>query len=137
MYINTFVKHATLQKSLTIVGSFLFFRAVSSFTQPPSFLHSSSGRSTTGRARQVWSQQDVKLNMIGDFMSGITGQAPRQLDVPFEALLSGTNIDPSRDNVKLQCVYKGSRDGWTALDFHSNCDGRGELSLETYSYTRF
>ena len=23
---------------------------------------------------------------------------------------------------KLQCVYKASRDGWSATDFHSKCD---------------
>ena len=61
--------------------------------------------------------------MVGDFISGITGQAPKSLDVPLEEILSGTSIDPSR--VDLKCVYKASRDGWSAIDFHTNCDGRG------------
>lgn len=63
--------------------------------------------------------------MVGDFISGITGQAPKSLDVPLEGILSGTSIDPLRENVDLQCVYKASRDGWSAIDFHTNCDGRG------------
>lgn len=65
------------------------------------------------------------LQMVGDFFSGLTGQPPKSLNVPLETILSGTNIDPSRDNVDLQCVYKASRDGWSAIDFHNNCDGRG------------
>lgn len=68
---------------------------------------------------------DSKIYMVGDFFSGITGQAPKSLDVPFDDLLSGTNIDPEKDNVDLQCVYKASRDGWSAIDFHESCDGRG------------
>jgi hypothetical protein len=70
---------------------------------------------------------DSKIYMVGDFFSGITGQAPKSLDVPFDDLLSGTNIDPEKDNVDLQCVYKASRDGWSAIDFHESCDGRGML----------
>lgn len=67
----------------------------------------------------------TKLQMVGDFFSGITGQAPKSLDVSFDELLSGTNIDPARDNVDLTCVYKASRDGWSAIDFHNCCDDRG------------
>ena len=67
----------------------------------------------------------TKLQMVGDFFSGITGQAPKSLDVSFDELLSGTNIDPARDNVDLTCVYKASRDGWSAIDFHNCSDDRG------------
>jgi len=67
----------------------------------------------------------TQLQMVGDFFSGITGQAPKSLNVPFDILLSGTNIDPQNTNVDLDCVYKASRDGWSAIDFHTCCDGRG------------
>lgn len=67
--------------------------------------------------------------MINDFFSGITGQAPKSSLVNesvLETILNGTNIDPiGRNNVDLECVYKASRDGWSAIDFHNNCDGRG------------
>jgi hypothetical protein len=69
--------------------------------------------------------QKSSLPMVGDFFSGLTGQPPKSLNVPLDSILTGTNIDPSRDNVDLQCVYKASRDGWSAIDFHNNCDGRG------------
>ena len=62
--------------------------------------------------------------MVGDFFSGITGQAPASLDPPL-SLLENTNIDPSRPNVDLKCVYKASKDGFSAVDFHEKCDGRG------------
>ena len=61
---------------------------------------------------------------IGDMFAGITGSAPAKLDPPID-LLSGTTIDPSLSNVDLQCVYKGSKDGWSAVNFHNCVDGRG------------
>ena len=82
---------------------------------------------STSTSTSTSTNKSSKLNMVGDFFSGITGQAPKSLDVPFERILSGTNIDPNSSNidVDLQCVYKASKDGWSAIDFHSNCDGRG------------
>eukprot|EP00980_Cylindrotheca_fusiformis_P024246 scaffold11680_cov142-Cylindrotheca_fusiformis.AAC.4 len=65
-----------------------------------------------------------ELQMIGNFLSGMTGQSPSSLDPPLH-ILENSNIDPNKQNVDLQCVYKASRDGWSALDFHNACDGRG------------
>mmetsp|Transcript_17973 Transcript_17973/g.20780 ORF Transcript_17973/g.20780 Transcript_17973/m.20780 type:complete len:120 (+) Transcript_17973:105-464(+) len=62
----------------------------------------------------------------GDFFSAILGQAPKIINVPVVEILQGTNIDPEKSNVDLQCVYKASKDGWSAIDFHNCCDGRGE-----------
>mmetsp|Transcript_24610 Transcript_24610/g.28161 ORF Transcript_24610/g.28161 Transcript_24610/m.28161 type:complete len:266 (-) Transcript_24610:199-996(-) len=61
----------------------------------------------------------------GDFFSAILGQAPKIINVPVVEILQGTNIDPEKSNVDLQCVYKASKDGWSAIDFHNCCDGRG------------
>jgi hypothetical protein len=69
-------------------------------------------------------QQHRELQMIGNFLSGVTGQAPSSLNPPLN-VLDNTNIDPNKPNVDLKCVYKASRDGWSALDFHNACDGRG------------
>jgi len=66
----------------------------------------------------------VRSFAFGDVFSGITGQAPESLAFP-SSTLDGTNIDPSKGNVDLQCVYKASRDGWSAIDFHENVDSRG------------
>ena len=108
--------------------------------------------------------------LVGDFFSGMTGQAPITLleSAPLEELLRGTNLDFNSERVDLQCVYKASRygydtcyetsrvclclvfvssvmclscvltqpvyielllyknrDGWSAVDFHNCCDGRG------------
>ncbi|CAJ1940396.1 unnamed protein product [Cylindrotheca closterium] len=62
--------------------------------------------------------------MIGNFFSGVTGQAPSSLNPPMN-ILENTNIDPQKSSVDLRCIYKASRDGWSALDFHNTCDGRG------------
>jgi len=64
------------------------------------------------------------LNMIGNFMSGMIGKPPDSLDAPL-SLLENTNIDPAKSNVDLECVYKASKDGFSAVDFHEKCDGRG------------
>lgn len=65
-----------------------------------------------------------QLEMVGNFFSGITGMAPAALNPPLE-ILKDTNIDPEKSNVDLICVYKASRDGWSAIQFHDACDGRG------------
>jgi hypothetical protein len=57
------------------------------------------------------------------FFIGLMGP-PSSLNPPLE-ILSGTSIDPKNTNVDLQCVYKASKDGWSAIDFHKSCDGRG------------
>ncbi len=131
--------------TLAILKLLLLTHASYSFSLQPSILHNeNAGRRhlsskqnhphlKTGTRSNERNRCSSELCMIGDFVSGITGQAPKSLDVPFEKLLAGTNIDPSRDNVDLQCVYKGSRDGWSAIDFHSNCDGRGSALVVVLS----
>jgi TLD. len=73
------------------------------------------------------SVQKLQMNMMNNFLSGITGQPPSVLvdSNILSQLLSDTNIDPEKQNVKLGCVYKESRDGFSAIDFHKTCDGRG------------
>jgi len=70
------------------------------------------------------SLQVISVHSFGDVFSGITGQAPESLTFP-PSTLDGTNIDPAKSNVDLQCVYKASRDGWSAIDFHESVDSRG------------
>ena len=97
----------------------------------------SRGFHTQYRNRRPSSSSSSSVNMVGDFFAGITGQAPKSLDVPFETLLGGTSIDPSRDTVDLQCVFKASRDGWSAIDFHEYCDGRGKWVKDIYIYIQY
>ena len=72
-------------------------------------------------------ERGTSLHMINSFVQGLTGKAPEEIISPaLQAdLLANSNIDPARGNVDLQCVYKASRDGFSAVDFHNNCDGRG------------
>jgi len=75
--------------------------------RPPSSLHASSSSSP-----------------LGDLFSGITGVAPSSLDPPAD-VLAGTSIDPARDDVDLGRVYKATKDGWSAINFHECVDGKG------------
>lgn len=81
---------------------------------------------STPRITQLYSSP------LGDLFSGITGQAPATLEYPADVLV-GTNIDPSKSNVDLQCVYKASVDGWSAINFHDSVDGRGSALVVVLS----
>ena len=74
----------------------------------------------------IWMQLlfATTVSSFGDVFSGITGRAPASLEFPL-SVLDGTNIDPAKSNVDLQCVYKASEDGWSAIDFHNKVDSRG------------
>jgi hypothetical protein len=62
-------------------------------------------------------------NMIGNFISGVTGVPPQTLlDQSWEEdVVQGTSLD----GAELECAYKASRDGWLAVDFHEAMDERG------------
>ena len=63
------------------------------------------------------------LPMFGNFLSGITGiPPPTLLDVAWENDLVRLT---SLENVNLECAYKASRDGWSAINFHQGVDERG------------
>ena len=65
--------------------------------------------------------------MINNLFSGLSGKPPDQLLTSSlqTTLLTNTNIDPNKPNVDLKCIYKASKDGFSAIDFHKLCDGRG------------
>ncbi|CAB9513760.1 TLD [Seminavis robusta] len=73
-------------------------------------------------------RQETKLNSILDTLSSIGGIAPPQ-PILFgnkgllKSLLSGTYLESNIDN--LECCYKASRDGWSAIDFHTKVDDKG------------
>jgi hypothetical protein len=50
-------------------------------------------------------QTKASSSPIGDLFSGIIGVAPSSLQPPSD-VLSGTSIDPARDDVDLGRVYK-------------------------------
>ena len=64
-------------------------------------------------------------------LSGVTGVAPSKLlkEPLEEQLTAGTSLE----NAELECAYKGSRDGWSAIDFHEAVDGRGSCLVVVLS----
>jgi len=90
--------------SLVLLTSFLFIssKAFSSH-------HAISSRSATS----------LPMN----FFSGVTGIPPSSLlqDTWKNSLVDQTSLE----GVDLECAYKASRDGWSAIDFHEAVDERG------------
>jgi hypothetical protein len=66
----------------------------------------------------------TRLSSVGNWISGVTNSPPSQplltqdLETP---LVKGTSLEDK----ELECVYKGSKDGWSAIDFHRCVDGKG------------
>jgi hypothetical protein len=66
----------------------------------------------------------TRLSSVGNWISGVTNSPPSQplLTQDLEtALVKGTSLEDK----ELECVYKGSKDGWSALDFHRCVDEKG------------
>ncbi|KAL3808739.1 hypothetical protein ACHAXA_010905 [Cyclostephanos tholiformis] len=59
---------------------------------------------------------------------------PSTLTPPPE-ILAGTSIDPARDDVDLVRVYKATKDGWSAINFHEKVDGKGSAIVIAKSTT--
>jgi hypothetical protein len=75
----------------------------------------------------------LALPMVGNFIAGISGVPPRTLldkswtkDAVQATSLAG---------VDLECAYKASRDGWSAIDFHQAVDERGSGLVVALSRT--
>ncbi len=63
---------------------------------------------------------------VGNWISGVAGIPPSQplvKDEILRELVANTYLDKTSSD--LQCVYKASRDGWSAIDFHQCVDGKG------------
>lgn len=114
---NNHIKKLAFSNLLSIVFSFQTHSK--GYRQLPCSTSTSTTPTTT-----TSTHASKRNNNIGDTFSFLIGKAPSKLDVPFD-LLQGTNIDPEKDNVKLDCVYKASKDGWSAIDFHKCVDGKG------------
>ena len=69
---------------------------------------------------------------LGDLFSGITGVVPSSLDPPSD-LLENTSLDPGRGDVNIGRVYKATKDGWSAVDFHRCVDDRGSALVVALS----
>jgi hypothetical protein len=66
----------------------------------------------------------LQASPLQDIFFGVTGIAPSSIEPPTDVLI-GTSIDPSRNDVRLERVYKATRDGWSAVDFHKFVDSKG------------
>lgn len=92
--------------------------ATSAFAPPPAAL----GLDRRSPGTSLYATPSPSPSPLGDVLSGLTGRPPSSLAYPAD-VLEGTNLD--RAGIDLRCVYKASRDGWSAVDFHRCVDERG------------
>lgn len=67
----------------------------------------------------------------------IRSRPPARLASPtlLQAIVASTFLESAADNDDdgLECVYKASRDGWSAIDFHAAVDNRGSAVVVAQS----
>lgn len=100
---------------LAISVSVIFVPASNAFVTPETTTARAATKTTTRR-----------YNSIVDALTSMGNIAPSRpmLDGKkkvLDSLLDGTYLAGST----MQCVYKGSRDGWSAIDFHNCVDNQG------------
>mmetsp|Transcript_133926 Transcript_133926/g.387648 ORF Transcript_133926/g.387648 Transcript_133926/m.387648 type:complete len:260 (+) Transcript_133926:75-854(+) len=74
----------------------------------------------------------TQRNSVENWISGLTNSPPSKALLTKEmeeALTRGTSLQ----DTKLACVYKGSKDGWSAVDFHASVDGKGSALVVALS----
>jgi hypothetical protein len=64
------------------------------------------------------------LSSVGNFIAGVTNNPPSTL-LSSESLKVSLVDGTSLQNKPLARIYKASKDGWTATDFHNNVDEKG------------
>jgi len=71
------------------------------------------------------------LAAVPSWVSGVAGVAPASLldERWSDGLLERTSLG----GVELECAYKASRDGWSAMNFHEKVDQRGSALVVALS----
>jgi hypothetical protein len=76
---------------------------------------------TSSRRRYITSSH---LKNVGNWISGVTNTPPSQ-PLLTQTLESELLVGTSLEDKELICVYKGSRDDWSATQFHQCVDEKG------------
>ncbi|KAL3940175.1 MAG: hypothetical protein SGARI_001089, partial [Bacillariaceae sp.] len=72
------------------------------------------------------SKRNRDATELYNWLSGVTGVAPSALLPSTSQKLQETLTEStSLQDKQLACVYKASRDGWSAIDFHNAVDEKG------------
>ena len=85
---------------------------------------SPSTKSAAPRIGPTTSGTLSSLGSVENWISGVTNSPPSKplLSAELEtSLVAGTSLQDK----ELKCVYKGSKDGWSAIDFHQCADEKG------------
>lgn len=77
-----------------------------------------------GSARRSRNDAILQISSVQNWIAGVTNNPPSQPLLSEEQqseLLRGTSLEGQ----DLTCVYKASRNGWSAIDFHNCVDNKG------------
>jgi hypothetical protein len=85
----------------------------------------------TSRSRSL---STTPIHSVENWISGVTNSPPSKPVLTKElekSLTAGTSLQDK----ELACVYKASKDGWSAIDFHQSVDGKGSALVVALSRT--
>lgn len=95
-----------------------------------SFVTNQNQPSTQGAQRHRITQ----LGSVENWNSGLTNSPPSKPLLSKE-LQDKLTLGTSLHGKELACVYKASQDGWSAINFHNNVDGKGSALVVALSRT--
>jgi hypothetical protein len=80
-------------------------------------------------------RQHSPMHLSRNFFSIVTGQPPKSLldEESLNDILQTTSLQGK----SLQCAYKASKNGWSAIDFHQAVDDRGSGLVVALSRSGF
>lgn len=71
------------------------------------------------------SKLTTQLSSVGNWISGVTNTPPSSLLSSSPKLITSLTESTSLQDKELACIYKGSKDGWSAVNFHRCVDEKG------------
>jgi hypothetical protein len=108
--------------AVTLISSLIL--CISQILPSHGFLFPHAPKTSSSPSSSSSSSSSSQLAAVGNWISGVTNTPPSQPLLTKEletSLVSKTSLQ----NVELECVYKGSSNGWSAVDFHKCVDGKG------------
>lgn len=104
--------------ALMCISSMILFKEASSFAPP-----------ATSKSPSI---SKTSIFSVENWVSGVIGSPPSKPLLTKElekSLTAGTSLQDK----ELACVYKASKDGWSAIDFHKCADGKGSALVVALS----
>jgi hypothetical protein len=122
--IQTQLTRAMIQANMMMLFAFMSISSSSFFKEVSCFVPFATSKSR--------SFSMMPIHSVENWISGVTNSPPSKPLLSKElgkTLAAGTSLQDK----ELACVYKASKDGWSALDFHQSVDGKGSALVVALS----